>query len=331
MKNLRPVGILGVGHYAPEKILTNKDLEKMVNTTDEWITERTGIKERHIAAPGENTSDMAVAAARRALEHAGVKPEEIDLIVMCTLSGDYPFPATGCLVQDKLGAVNAGAFDLAAGCSGFIYGLSVASQMVATGSMNKVLVIGAEILSRVINWEDRNTCVLFADGAGAAVIGPVEEGYGFYSYTLGSDGSGGEAIIARAGGTRTPVTEEILKEKLHLAQMDGTEVFKFASRIMPEAINTVLAKSGLQADDIDIYIPHQANVRIIQSGAKRLKQPLEKFFINVQKYGNTSAGSVPIALSEAWDEGRIKKGDNVLLVGFGTGLTWAACALKWNK
>ncbi len=331
MKTLRAAGILGIGHYAPEKVLTNKDLEKMVDTTDEWITERTGIKERRIAAPHEATSDLGVKAGLRALENAGLKAEEIDLIIMCTLSADYKFPAAGCQVQDKLGAVNAGAFDLAAGCSGFVYGLAVASQMVATGSVNKILVIGAEVLSRVINWEDRNTCVLFADGAGAAVVGPVEEGYGFYDYVLGADGAGGEAIICHAGGSRIPVTEENVREKLHLAQMDGSEVFKFASRIMPEAINKVLAKAGLTADDIDIFVPHQANVRIIQSGAKRLKQPLEKFFINVQKYGNTSAGSVPIALSEAWEEGRIKKGDNVLLVGFGTGLTWASCVLKWSR
>lgn len=331
MKTLKAAGILGVGYYVPEKVLTNKDLEKMVDTSDEWIVERTGIKERRISSPEQATSDLSTIAGKKALESAGIKAEELDLIIVCTLTPDMFFPATSCIVQKNLGAVNAGAFDLSAGCSGFVYGLSVACQMVAGGVHKKILVIGAEVLSKITNWQDRNTCVIFADGAGAAVVGEVEDGYGYYNSVLGADGTGGEHIIMPAGGSRKPSTVETLKENLHYIHMDGTEVFKFATRVVPEAAKKVLEPTNLQMDDIDIIIPHQANVRIIQSAAKRLKQPVEKFFVNIEKYGNTSAATVPIALAEAFEQGRIKKNDNVLLVGFGTGLTWAACILKWGK
>lgn len=331
MKTLKAAGILGVGYYVPEKVLTNKDLEKIVDTSDEWITERTGIKERHIASPEQATSDLATMAAKRALESAKIKAEELDLIIVCTLTPDMFFPATSCIVQNNLGAVNAGAFDLSAGCSGFVYGLSVACQMVSAGVHKKILVIGAEVLSKITNWQDRNTCVIFADGAGAAVVGEVEDGYGYYNSVLGADGSGGDCIIMPAGGSRKPSTVETLKENLHYIHMDGTEVFKFATKIVPEAANKVLEPTGLKMDDVDIIIPHQANIRIIQAAAKRLKQPVEKFFVNIERYGNTSAATVPIALAEAWEQGRIKRGDNVLLVGFGTGLTWAANVLKWSK
>lgn len=331
MKTLKAAGILGVGYYVPEKVLTNKDLEKMVDTSDEWIVERTGIKERRISSPEQATSDLSTIAGKKALESAGIKAEELDLIIVCTLTPDMFFPATSCIVQKNLGAVNAGAFDLSAGCSGFVYGLSVACQMVAGGVHKKILVIGAEVLSKITNWQDRNTCVIFADGAGAAVVGEVEDGYGYYNSVLGADGTGGEHIIMPAGGSRKPSTVETLKENLHYIHMDGTEVFKFATRVVPEAAKKVLEPTNLQMDDIDIIIPHQANVRIIQSAAKRLKQPVEKFFVNIEKYGNTSAATVPIALAEAFEQGRIKKNDNVLLVGFGTGLTWAACILKWSK
>lgn len=331
MKTLKAAGILGVGYYVPEKVLTNKDLEKMVDTSDEWIVERTGIKERRISSPEQATSDLSTIAGKKALESAGIKAEELDLIIVCTLTPDMFFPATSCIVQKNLGAVNAGAFDLSAGCSGFVYGLSVACQMVAGGVHKKILVVGAEVLSKITNWQDRNTCVIFADGAGAAVVGEVEDGYGYYNSVLGADGTGGEHIIMPAGGSRKPSTVETLKENLHYIHMDGTEVFKFATRVVPEAAKKVLEPTNLQMDDIDIIIPHQANVRIIQSAAKRLKQPVEKFFVNIEKYGNTSAATVPIALAEAFEQGRIKKNDNVLLVGFGTGLTWAACILKWGK
>lgn len=331
MKTLKAAGILGVGYYVPEKVLTNKDLEKMVDTSDEWIVERTGIKERRISSPEQATSDLSTIAGKKALESAGIKAEELDLIIVCTLTPDMFFPATSCIVQKNLGAVNAGAFDLSAGCSGFVYGLSVACQMVAGGVHKKILVIGAEVLSKITNWQDRNTCVIFADGAGAAVVGEVEDGYGYYNSVLGADGTGGEHIIMPAGGSRKPSTVETLKDNLHYIHMDGTEVFKFATRVVPEAAKKVLEPTNLQMDDIDIIIPHQANVRIIQSAAKRLKQPVEKFFVNIEKYGNTSAATVPIALAEAFEQGRIKKNDNVLLVGFGTGLTWAACILKWSK
>lgn len=329
MKTLKSAGILGVGHYAPEKVLTNFDLEKMVDTTDEWIVERTGIKERHIAGPDEATSDISTKAGQKALAMAGVTPEELDMIIVCTLSPDTAFPSTACLVQANLGAKNAGAFDLQAGCSGFVYGLAVACQMVSTGLHKKILVIGAEVLSKITNWKDRNTCVIFADGAGAAVVGNVEEG-GFINSTLGADGTGGRFIIQPAGGTRMPASHETVDKNLHTIHMDGSEVFKFASRIVPKITREVLEGTGLDAKDIDIIIPHQANVRIINSAAKRLGISTDKFFINIEKYGNTSAGSVPLALSEAVEQGLIKKGDNVLLLGFGSGLTWAGCILKWS-
>ncbi len=329
MVKLKPAGILGVGYYVPEKILTNFDLEKIVDTSDEWITERTGIKQRHIASEEQATSDLSTNAAKIALDRAGVKPEELDLIIVCTLTPDMFFPSTSCIVQKNLGAVNAGAFDLSAGCSGFVYGLSVAMQMVSTGIHKKVLVIGAETLSRITNWDDRNTCVIFADGAGAAVVGQVPEKYGFINSVLGADGSGGEYIIMPAGGSRMPPSHETVESKLQTIHMDGSEVFKFASKIVPKAAQEVLEGTGVNISDIDIVIPHQANVRIINSAAKRLGLPVEKFFVNIEKYGNTSAGSVAIALAEAWEKGLIKKDDHVMLIGFGTGLTWASCVVKW--
>lgn len=330
MKTLKNVGILGVGHYAPQKVLTNADLEKMVDTSDEWIVERTGIKERHIADASEATSDISLKAGLMALEMAGMSPEELDMIIVCTLTPDNPFPSTACILQDKLGAKNAGAFDLQAGCSGFVYGLSVACQMVSTGLHKKILVIGAEVLSKITNWQDRNTCVIFADGAGAAIVGEVEEGTGFINSLLGADGSGGKAIIQHAGGSRMPASHESVEKNLHTIHMDGSEVFKFATRILPKVARQVLEGTDIDIKDVDLIVPHQANVRIISAAAKRLNISTDKFFVNIEKYGNTSAGSVPLALSEAFAQGLIKKGDNVLLIGFGTGLTWAGCILKWS-
>ena len=330
MKILKNVGILGVGHYAPEKVLTNFDLEKMVDTSDEWIVERTGIKERRIASEDEATSDISIKAAYKALEMAKVKPEELDLIIVCTLTPDTVFPSVSCLLQDKLGAKNAGAFDLQAGCSGFVYGLTVACQLIASGLHKKVLVIGAEVLSKIVNWEDRNTCVIFADGAGAVVLGEVEDGTGYINSVLHADGSGGHLIIQPAGGSRMPASHETVEKKLHTVRMEGSEVFKFASRVVPKVTNEVLTGTGIDIKDIDIIIPHQANSRIITAAAKRLGISADKFFVNIERYGNTSAASVPLALSEAVEQGLIKKGDNVLLIGFGTGLTWAACVMKWS-
>ena len=329
MRQPKQAGVLGVAYSVPENILTNRDLEKMVDTSDEWITERTGIKERRIAGPGQATSDMSLAAGQKALERAGVKAQELDLVIVCTLSPDTLFPSTSCIVQDRIGAVNAGAFDLSAGCSGFVYGLSVACQMVNSGAHKKILVIGAETLSRVTNWKDRNTCVIFADGAGAAVIGEVPAGYGYVNSVLGADGAGGNFIIMPAGGSRMPATAETVANNLHSIHMDGSEVFKFASRVVPKVALDVLKDTGVAVGDIDIVIPHQANVRIIKSAAKRLGLPAEKFYVNIERYGNTSAASVAIALAEAWERGLIHKENNVLLIGFGTGLTWAGCILKW--
>ena len=327
----RAVGILGMGHYVPEKTLTNFDLEKMVETSDQWITERTGIKQRHIAAPEEATSDLCYNAAMVALKDAGVAPEDLDLVIVATASPDHVFPSTACLVQDKIGAKNAAAFDLAAGCSGFVYSLGVASQMIATGLYKHALIIGAETLSRIMNWTDRNTCVLFGDGAGAAVLGPVEEGYGVLGIDMGADGSGGKYLIQPAGGSRNPASPETVEANDHTIHMNGPEVFKFAIQIMGKTAKRALANANMKAEDLDMLFPHQANLRIISSAAKRLKMPMEKVWVNVDKYANTSAASIPIALCEAQAAGALKKGDNILLDGFGAGLTWASIVLKWSK
>ncbi len=327
---LRNVGIIGTGSYVPQKVLTNKDLEKMMDTSDEWITTRTGIKERRVAREDETTSDMSYEAALKALEDAKVTPEELDLIIVATVTPDMAFPATACLIQNKLGAKKAGAFDLEAGCSGFVYALSVGWQFIATGVYDKILVVGAETLSRIINWDDRNTAVLFGDGAGAAVLAPVDEP-GILSCDLGSRGEGGELLKMEAGGSRLPASQKTVEEKRHSIYMAGNEVYKFAVRIMGEASLRVIEKAGLKKEDIDYLIPHQANIRIIDSARKRLGLPEDKVFVNLHKYGNTSSASVAIALDEAVREGKISKGDNVVLVAFGAGLTWAAMALRWIK
>lgn len=327
----RAVGILGVGHYVPEKTLTNFDLAQMVDTSDEWITERTGIKQRHIAAPEEATSDLAYNAAVAALADAGVQAEELDLVIVGTASADHIFPSAACMVQARLGAKNAAAFDLAAGCSGFVYSLAVASQMIKSGLYNKILIIGAETLSRIMNWADRNTCVLFGDGAGAAVVGEVEEGYGVLGIDMGANGDGGKYLIQPAGGSRNPATAETVAAHGHTIHMNGAEVFKFAIQIMGRTAKKALANAGMKPEELDMLFPHQANLRIITSAAKRLKMPMEKVWVNVDKYANTSAASIPIALCEAQAAGKLKKGDNILLDGFGAGLTWASIVLKWSK
>ena len=323
-------GILGMGHYLPEKVLTNYDLEKMVDTNNDWIVERTGIKSRHIAAPEQATSDLAFIAAERALKDAGINGEDIDCVIVATESPDTKFPSTACLLQDRIGAKNAAAFDLSAACSGFVYGLSVATQFIKSGAYKKVLVVASETLSKIINWEDRNTCVLFGDGAGAAVLGQVDEG-GILGFELGADGSGGDVLSMPAGGSLNPATEQTVKDKMHYIHMNGNEVFKFAIKVMGDAAQKALDNAGLDKEEIDCLVPHQANIRIINSAAKRLKLGMDKVFVNVEKYGNTSAASIPIALAEAVENKKIKKGDNVVLVGFGAGLTWAACVMKWSK
>ncbi|PPQ49853.1 3-oxoacyl-ACP synthase [Paenibacillus peoriae] len=329
MNKLRPVGVIGTGKYVPEKILTNKDLEAIVETSDEWIVSRTGIQERHIAAPEQATSDLAYEAAIKALESAGMTAQDLDLIIVATVTPDMAFPSTACILQDKLGAKGAAAFDLSAACSGFVYGLATATSFIKTGIYNNALIIGADCLSRITDYTDRNTCVLFGDGAGAVVIGEVPESRGFQSFDLGAEGAGGSLLKLEAGGSRLPASADTLENKQHYIYMNGREVFKFAVRVMGTATVDVLEKAGLSKDDIDLFVPHQANVRIIQSAMQRLDLPEEKVVVNVHKYANTSAASIPLALVEAAEEGRMKEGDRVLMVGFGGGLTWGASVLVW--
>ncbi|MCW3792239.1 MULTISPECIES: beta-ketoacyl-ACP synthase III [Paenibacillus] len=329
MNNLRPVGIIGTGKYVPEKILTNSDLEKMVDTNDEWIVSRTGIKERHIAAPDQATSDLAYEAAIKALESAGMTGSDLDLIIVATITPDSSFPSTACILQDKLGAKGAAAFDLSAACSGFVYGLASATSFIQSGMYNNALVIGADCLSRITDYTDRNTCVLFGDGAGAVVVGEVPEGRGFKAFDLGAEGAGGSLLQMEGGGSRLPATAETVENKKHYIYMNGREVFKFAVRVMGTATIEVLRKAGMERTDVDLFVPHQANIRIIQSAMQRLELPEEKVVVNVDKYANTSAASIPLALVEAAEEGRMKAGDTVLMVGFGGGLTWGASVLVW--
>ncbi|MBU5444213.1 beta-ketoacyl-ACP synthase III [Paenibacillus sp. MSJ-34] len=326
---LRSVGILGTGKYVPDRVLKNADLEKMVDTNDEWIVSRTGMKERRIAAPDQATSDLAFHAAQAALRSAGITAEQLDLIIVATITPDMAFPSTACILQDRLGAKKAAAFDLSAACSGFIYGLATANNFIATGMYEYVLVIGADCLSRITDYTDRNTCVLFGDGAGAAVLGAVPEGRGFRSFELGADGSGGELLNLKGGGSRMPASIESVEGRNHYIYMAGSEVFKFAVRIMGNAAEEALKKAGMTKEDINLLIPHQANNRIIQASLSRLNLPEEKCMINLPKYANTSAASIPLALAEAAEEGRMREGDCVVLVGFGGGLTWGASVIIW--
>lgn len=329
--NGRYAQIAGWGMSVPDKVLTNDDLAKAVDTTDEWIVSRTGIKERRVAAgERESTGALALRAARAALLVAGLAPNQLDLVIVATATPEYVFPSTASLVQDGLGAAAAGAFDLSAGCSGFIYGLSMATNAVRSGAAEHVLVIGAETLSRITDWTDRNTCVLFGDGAGAVIVSVCPEPCGVLATELGSDGSGGQLLILPAGGSRTPASHETVSDGGHFIKMNGREVFRFATTQMPKATEAVVRKAGWETADLALIIPHQANTRIIESAAKRLNVPLEKFFINLERYGNTSAASIPIALCEAIAAGRIKPGDRFVTVGFGAGLTWAAAAIEWG-
>ncbi|ACM60255.1 3-oxoacyl-[acyl-carrier-protein] synthase-3 [Caldicellulosiruptor bescii] len=323
------VKIISTGRFVPERILSNHDLEKMVDTSDEWITQRTGIKERRIVDGKLSTTDLAVQAARNAIQKAGILPNEIDLVVVATVTPEMFFPSTACLVQKELKLKNAFAFDISAACSGFIYGMAIATQFIQNGFCKTALVIGAEALSKITNWSDRSTCVLFGDGAGAAILTASSE-EGILGFELGSDGENGLLLYCHAFGL-SDLSYSQSKDMPNFRKifMDGNEVYKFAVKIMPYAVEKVLEKVGLSSSDIDVFIPHQANIRIIESAAKRLKIPMEKVFVNLHKYGNTSAASIPIALDEAIEEGKIKKGDKIVLVGFGGGLTWASCAVKW--
>jgi 3-oxoacyl-[acyl-carrier-protein] synthase-3 len=321
-------GILGLGCYLPSKKLTNKDLEKIVDTSDEWIMTRTGIRERRIAPKEFAASDMGAEAAKAAIKDAGLKPEDIDLIVTATVTGDMAFPSTACVIQDKIGAVNAAAFDINAACSGFVFGIITAKQFVDSGFYKNVLVIGAEKMTSLVDWTDRSTCVLFGDGAGACVVGKSKDRQ-IVSYFIGCDGSGGNLLRLPAGGSRIPATEESVKNKLHFLKMEGNEVFKLAVKVMADAANKAITKAGLLCNEIDLLIPHQANIRILLAVAKRLGLSEEKIFFNIEKYGNMSSASTAVALAEASKEGRIKKGDNVCLAAFGAGLTYGAVVIKW--
>jgi 3-oxoacyl-[acyl-carrier-protein] synthase III len=323
--------ITGWGMSVPKKILTNNDLVKMVDTNDEWIRTRTGIKERRIAEKEQTTASLAFEAALQALEVAHVKPIDIDLVIVSTSSPDHIFPATACEVQDRLGAVKAGAFDLLAACTGFIYALNVADQAIRSGSINTALVIGSETLSRIVNWKDRDTCILFGDGAGAFVLQGSKEPGGVLSAVTRSDGSGGSLLSVPAGGSRLPADAHTVKNGYHYIHMNGREVFRFATRVMAQATREAVEAAKLTLDDISLLIPHQANQRIIETAMKNLNIPMERCMVNLEKYGNTSTASIPIAAVEAVEQNRLKPGDHIVFVGFGAGLTWGALVVEWSE
>jgi 3-oxoacyl-[acyl-carrier-protein] synthase-3 len=323
--------VTGWGMATPERVLTNVELEQMVDTNDEWIVSRTGIRERHIAGSHETTSSIAVDAARRALAQTNLNPRDVQLIIVASASPDYIFPATACLVQDRLGALNAGAFDLSAACTGFIYALNMAAQSIRSGSLDNPLVICAETLSKFVNWDDRNTCVLFGDGAGAFVLQASEKPGGVLSCVMRSDGSGGDLLSLPAGGSTNPATHDTVDNKLHTIHMNGREVFRFATRVMASATKEAVADAGLSLDDVKLVIPHQANSRIIEAAARGIRMPMSQIVMNIDRYGNTSTASIPIAVCEAVDEERIEPGDNLVLVGFGAGLTWGALVVEWTE
>lgn len=322
--------ITGWGSYVPEKVLTNFDLEKMVDTSNEWIIQRSGIHERHIAAPDETTSMMSVKAAERALQQAGLSATALDLIIVANSSPDYFTPPVSSQIQHALGAANVPAFVVETGCTGFVYALSTAYQFIATGAYRTILVIGVEVLSKFTNWEDRSTCVLFGDAAGAVIVQATEEPCGLHGFVLGSDGSQAEHIMMRAGGTVEPFSEEVLASKRHLLYMNGRQVFRFASRVVGQACHQALEKAGMTLNDVDWIIPHQANLRIIQAAARDMNLPLSRFIVNIDRYGNTSAASIPLALAEHLDNGRIQPGDTGIFVSFGAGLTWGAMVVQLN-
>lgn len=324
------ISITGVGAYAPARVLTNDDLSEMMETSDEWIVERTGIRERRIADDEQALSDLALPAARGALEQAGVPGPEVDLIIVATVTPDMAFPSAGAIIADELGADDAGAYDLSAGCTGFMYAIAQAYGMLAAGLAHHALVVGGDVLSRILDWSDRRTAVLFGDGAGAVVLQRVSEG-GFLGFELGADGSGGPQLFLPAGGSRAPASAETVAEHKHYVQMNGREVFKFATRVLVSSAQKVLAECGKSVDDVDVYIPHQANVRIMDHAAEKLGIPREKMVVNVDRYGNTSSGSIPLALADAQADGRLQDGALVLMTGMGAGLTWGSGLIEWTE
>jgi 3-oxoacyl-[acyl-carrier-protein] synthase III len=323
------IGITGVGCYVPDRVLTNDDLSEMVETSDEWITERTGIKERRVADPDQAASDLALPAARQALGAAGLDPADVDLVVVATVTPDMFFPSTGSLLASALGADDAAAYDLSAGCTGFMYALAQAYGALAGGLAENAVVVGTETLSKIINWQDRSTCVLFGDGAGAVVLENVRAG-GFLGFELGSDGEGGKDLSIPAGGSRNPSTAQTVEQELHFLRMNGREVYKFATRVLVSSAEKLLEEVGVTVEEIDLYIPHQANKRIIDHAARNLGIPEEKIFVNLQKYGNTSSASIPLCLAEAVQAGRLQQGTRVLMTGMGAGLTWGSAYTIWN-
>ncbi len=325
----RPVSITGLGCYAPERVLMNDELSELVDTSDEWIQTRTGIKERRIAAPEQATSDLCLPAAEAALRDAGARAEELDLVIVTTITPDLLFPSTAALVAARLGADSAAAYDLSAGCTGFVYGVAQGYAAISAGLAKKVLVIGADMLSRIVDWSDRSTCVLFGDGAGAVLLEQVDAG-GFHAFELGADGAGGMELLIPAGGSRRPASAETVAAGEHYVKMNGREVYKFATRVLPSSARAVLEASGQSIAEIDLYVPHQANLRIIEHAAKKLGIKMERVFVNVDRYGNTSSASIPLALCEARAEGRLEKGTLVLMTGMGAGLTWGSSVITWT-
>lgn len=325
----KKVGILGTGSYVPENIVDNLYFEKILDTSDEWIKTRTGISQRRKASENESASDLATKAAIEALKCAKLSSDDIDLIIVATATPDMAFPSTACLVQENIKAKNAAAFDISVACSGFIYGITIARQFVLTGMYKNILVIGSEVLSKFIDYTDRSTCILFGDGAGAVVIGNVDDG-GILSTYLGSDGSGADVLNIPAGGSKLPASKNTIENNLHSIKMIGNDVYKFAVRIMGESSLKAIEIANLEPKDIDYFLPHQANIRIIEASAKRLKLGMDKVYVNLDKYGNMSAASIPVALDEAFRSGKINKGDNVVLVGFGGGLTWGSAVINWS-
>jgi 3-oxoacyl-[acyl-carrier-protein] synthase-3 len=323
------VSITGLGSHVPERVVTNDDLSTMMDTSDEWIVERTGIRERRIAAPEEALSDLALPAAREALADAGLEGSDVDLLIVATVTPDMAFPATAAILAEQLGAHEAGAYDLSAGCTGFMYAVAQAYGMLAGGLAQRALVVGGDVLSKILDWNDRGTAVLFGDGAGAVVMERVGEG-GFLGFELGADGSGGPQLYLPAGGSRTPATEDSVAERLHFVQMNGREVFKFATRVLVTSAEAVLAECGRTVDDVDVYVPHQANVRIIDYATQKLGIPEDRVVIDVDRYGNTSSGSIPLALADAKADGRLAAGRLVLMTGMGAGLTWGSGLIEWT-
>ncbi len=324
------MSITGLGCHVPERVVTNEELAQMVDTSDEWIRARTGIRERRFAAPGEALSELALPASRSALERAGMRGSDLDLIIVATVTPDMAFPSTAAILADQLGAGEAGAFDLAAGCTGFMYGLAQAFSMVSSGLVSRSLVVGGDVLSKVMDFTDRSTCVLFGDGAGAVVVERVEE-RGFLGFELGVDGAGGVDLLIPAGGSRMPASAETVATGQHYVHMNGRQVFRFATRVLVSSAQNVLAECDLSVDDVDVYVPHQANVRIIDHAVTKLGIPEDRVVMNVDRYGNTSSASIPLALADAVAEGRIHRGDTVLMTGMGAGLTWGSALLQWTE